>query len=333
MALHLQFAGPSQAWAELSQHEGTRLFIPTTDPFELGAQIELDVELPGRWAPLVLQAKVVALRPLAGTNPAGVYVALDAASLDKARAGLGAPRDESARLQGRTEKRVDCTLQVKLLDPATDAALVAKSLSATGLTLSGDAVLFQGSAVRVAVTLPLGTVVEVAGQVAWARTELKLWGLKLTPDDATRARLEATVAQLDRPVVAQPPARNLVVVADDEPSIIELLTRVLAPLASRVLTATRGDDALKLVREQRPDLVLLDVLMPGLDGLAVCQAMRADTALQKVPVVLLSAMGSRQLEEAVQRVGATDSLAKPLNVTDVRVLVRRLLAPAPAASP
>ncbi len=333
MALHVHFPGPSQAWAELSQHDGTRVFIATTEALELGAVVEVDVELPGRWAPLVLQAKVVGLRPLAGTNPQGVYVALDAASLDKARAGLGAPRDENARLQGRSERRVDCSLALKLLSPATDAALIAKSLSISGLTLSGDAVLFQGTAVTVALTLPAGGTLEVQGQVMWARPELKLWGLKLSPDDATRARLEAAVALLDNPQPPEPAtARGVVLLADDEPGILELMKRVLTPVASRLLTAARGDDALKLAREQRPDLVLLDVLMPGLDGLAVCQAMRADAALAKTPVVLLSAMGARQLEDAVKRVGATDFLAKPLNITDVRSLARKLLGGVPAQS-
>lgn len=335
MALHVHYAGPSQAWAELSQFDGARLFIPTTDELELGSTVEVDVEIPDRWAPLVLQAKVVGLRPLSGTNPQGVYVALDAGSLDKARTGLGAPRDESARLQGRAERRVDCNLAAKLLNPATDAALVAKSLSASGLTLSGDAVLFQGTTVTLEVTLPAGGVLQTSGQVAWARPELKLWGLKLTPDDAARSRLEAAVALLDRPqaAAATPPSvRGLVLLADDEPGIIELMTRVLTPLATKVLTATRGDDALKLAREARPDLVLLDVLMPGLDGLAVCQAMRSDAALTKVPVVLLSAMGTRQLEDAVKRVGATDYLSKPLNITDVRSMARKLLGAANAAA-
>ena len=79
------------------------------------------------------------------------------------------------------------------------------------------------------------------------------------------------------------------VVADDDAAVRALLGAALA--AYTVLPAARGDDALALVRRERPDLVVLDVQMPGLDGLAVARALAADPATAAIPVVLCSGAG------------------------------------------
>lgn len=87
----------------------------------------------------------------------------------------------------------------------------------------------------------------------------------------------------------------------------------------------RGHEALELARTLRPRLLLLDVLMPGIDGTELCQTLRGDTALSALPIILLSAMGNR-LEQVADQAGATDCLAKPLTLGAIKAVVEKYLA-------
>ena len=94
----------------------------------------------------------------------------------------------------------------------------------------------------------------------------------------------------------------------------------------RVLRAERGDVALELIRKEKPDLIFLDVLMPGLDGLEVCRAIRADATLASTPVFLLSAMGEDRLIAAAKTAQADGYLTKPMRLDAVRALLSDRLA-------
>jgi two-component system alkaline phosphatase synthesis response regulator PhoP len=83
--------------------------------------------------------------------------------------------------------------------------------------------------------------------------------------------------------------------------------------------------ALELIRKERPDLVFLDVLMPGLDGLEVCKAIRADATLARTPVILLSAMGEDRLIAAAKNAKADGYLTKPMRLDAMRTLLAEKL--------
>jgi CheY-like chemotaxis protein len=117
----------------------------------------------------------------------------------------------------------------------------------------------------------------------------------------------------------------LVVVADDDPSILEFSSKIIASAGHRILQASRGDEALELVKKERPALVVLDVLMPGLDGMQVCQAIRADEKIKMIPVLLLSAMGESTLAEAAAQVGASGFLIKPMRADALRKALEKHL--------
>jgi DNA-binding response OmpR family regulator len=118
-----------------------------------------------------------------------------------------------------------------------------------------------------------------------------------------------------------------VLVADDDPSILDFTARVVTKAGHRVVRAERGDTALELVRKEKPDLVFLDVLMPGLDGLEVCRAIRADAALTRIPVILLSAMGEDRLVAAAKTAGADGYLTKPMRLDAMRAVLAERLTP------
>lgn len=119
------------------------------------------------------------------------------------------------------------------------------------------------------------------------------------------------------------PARLLIV--DDDVGAITLLQRTLSDLGT-IHYATTGAEALRLSHEIRPDLVMLDVHMPGLDGFAVCTALKAQQEFKHVPVVFVTRFSDAANEQRALDLGAADFIRKPIEPNVLRARVRNLLA-------
>src|SRR5215510_1056133 len=119
--------------------------------------------------------------------------------------------------------------------------------------------------------------------------------------------------------------RGLILAVDDHAVNCELLEAMLAPHGFRVEQSYSGPDALAFVRRERPDLVLLDVNMPGMDGFEVARQLRAhpDTAL--IPIVMVTALGDLEHRVRGLESGADDYLAKPVNRYELLARVRSSL--------
>jgi len=115
-----------------------------------------------------------------------------------------------------------------------------------------------------------------------------------------------------------------ILIVDDDPGAIRVLVPMLEDLAD-VYVATDGEDALRLMAHQRPDLVLLDADMPGLDGFAVCESLKANPELADIPVVFVSANRSAEFEVSGFEAGAADYITKPVVAPLVRARVRTQL--------
>jgi len=128
--------------------------------------------------------------------------------------------------------------------------------------------------------------------------------------------VESTAIASDRP------AKILVV--DDVPENVRLLQAVLVPRGYEVVTATDGQAALDLVEAEEPDLILLDVMMPGLDGYAVCRHLRANDATAVLPVIMVTSSVGQEKKKAIEA-GADDFIPKPFNHDELLARVRSLL--------
>ena len=104
-----------------------------------------------------------------------------------------------------------------------------------------------------------------------------------------------------------------ILVVDDEPPIVRLMEFILARHGHQMLTAVNGEQALEMVREHKPDLVLLDIMMPRVDGYEVARILRADPQYARMPIIMLSAKAQ---EEDIQRgleVGVDEYITKPFS--------------------
>lgn len=117
-----------------------------------------------------------------------------------------------------------------------------------------------------------------------------------------------------------------VLVVDDQASSREAMAAALAPLGYEVLQARDGLEGLRLAREGVPDVILLDVVMPGVDGWEVCERLKTDEETRLIPVVFLTGLDSRQARLRGLEAGATDFLSKPFDLVELEVRVRNLVS-------
>jgi len=120
-------------------------------------------------------------------------------------------------------------------------------------------------------------------------------------------------------------AGKTILVADDDVEILGLVTRHLRSKNVRLLEASDGEEALKIARRDKPDLVILDVMMPGMTGWEVCRAIREDDGMAAVGVIMLTGIGERLNEMTSPLYGADEYLDKPFDFGDLDALVARVL--------
>ncbi len=120
-----------------------------------------------------------------------------------------------------------------------------------------------------------------------------------------------------------------ILIADDEPDILEIIQFNLKKEGYDVVTARNGDDAIEQARRHQPDLIILDVMMPGKNGIEVCNILRSLPAFKKTLIIYLSALSDESTEISGLESGADDYLTKPISpkmlLSKVNALARRLV--------
>jgi DNA-binding response OmpR family regulator len=116
-----------------------------------------------------------------------------------------------------------------------------------------------------------------------------------------------------------------ILVADDEPNIVLSLEFLLKQAGFRVRTVSDGEAALAAIAQDPPDLVLLDVMIPGRDGYAVCQSIRANPAWSDMRIIMLTAKGGEIQREKGLSLGADEYVTKPFSTRELVERIRRML--------
>lgn len=115
--------------------------------------------------------------------------------------------------------------------------------------------------------------------------------------------------------------KTRILIVDDEPANIKILSNLLAG-DHALSVATNGKQALEVARVQAPDLILLDMVMPGMDGIEVCQALKAEEVTRDIPVIFVTSMTDSFNEERGLDAGAVDYISKPISPPIVKARVK-----------
>lgn len=120
-------------------------------------------------------------------------------------------------------------------------------------------------------------------------------------------------------------ADKKILVVDDEEHIVELIKFNLEKNGYGVITADNGRDAFIIAKEQQPDLILLDLMLPGMDGLDVCKEIRRDSGISTMPIIMITAKGEELDKILGLELGADDYITKPFSVRELIARVKAIL--------
>ena len=133
------------------------------------------------------------------------------------------------------------------------------------------------------------------------------------------------MAQPTPPASSPATAPPRVLIADDNPQGVELLDAYLSGSDYEIRTCADGEETLRQVKDWRPDLILLDIMMPKISGFEVCKRLRADPASRDIAVLMITALDQGSDIERAVEAGTDDFLTKPINKSELLLRVRSLL--------
>ena len=120
--------------------------------------------------------------------------------------------------------------------------------------------------------------------------------------------------------------KDKILIIDDEPDIVETLTFMLEARNYDVISAYDGAEGLVKVKSEKPDVALLDIMMPGMDGYAVCNKLKSSNDTKRLPIIMLTAKGENEAVIKAHKSGADDYIVKPFSLPTLVNKLNKLLA-------
>jgi signal transduction histidine kinase len=118
---------------------------------------------------------------------------------------------------------------------------------------------------------------------------------------------------------------HTLLIVDDDPKNVRLMRMMLQKEEYRVMSAGNGQDALALIEEEQPDLVLLDIMMPGIDGFKTCEILKSRDSTSFIPIIMVTALQEKAHRIRAMESGADDFITKPIDQTELLIRVKSLL--------
>ena len=120
--------------------------------------------------------------------------------------------------------------------------------------------------------------------------------------------------------------REITILAvDDTPADLKLIERALVSGGYKVITAKDGEEAVKIVHVHKPDLILMNIMMPKMDGYTACSEIKKDPKTKDIPIIMLTCLGQELNRELAENIGAAGYIVKPINVNDLYNSVNEFL--------
>ena len=139
-----------------------------------------------------------------------------------------------------------------------------------------------------------------------------LFGMSIYPDDAIDKEELIKKAEEDLKAGKNPiMPKKILLIIDDEEDLTSMLSFRLQNTGFVTITANNGDKGMELAKENKPDLILLDLMMPGVDGFEVSKNLKRDVSTKHIPIVVFSALGNKNTKETVEKLGAAGFIEKP----------------------
>jgi len=120
------------------------------------------------------------------------------------------------------------------------------------------------------------------------------------------------------------PMKNILII-DDDPATTRLLEVLLTREGYNILTENLSDNAMQATKNYQPDLIILDLMMPGTDGFEICQTMKNDPELAKIPVLMFTSANQADIRKQALAVGINEYITKPIHPNDLKLKIREWL--------
>ena len=326
MGYRLSYPDKYRLWNALVRGNADRLFIASEDEPPIGSEISVEIKVEDKNLFFVVAGRVIGRRGQSNRFESGVFARIAESSLRECQSYLGMESLHNLERRARRSLRVHVEVPVRFIKPAVEQLGRTRNLSQTGLFVVSEINLAPGQQLELELELP-GVPLAASAEVVWADADSGAAGFDLgeLSDEAAERLREFIDETREKQIAGEGSAPKPILIADDEPQILELISLALAKHGFEVYRAHSGQECLELVRQLTPRLVIMDILMPEIDGSEICKIMRGDAEWVGIPVIFVSALEPEVLHQVAADSGATDYLCKPLALGDLLNLVGEYL--------